>query len=398
MRAILIFMLALSLSFAYTDPPHALVQSHNDALAPSLLPSSCLNRINTSYEKPIACAEAELVAVYPSVDERLSSERASKALWRYAAEHSDQSKTVTDEYGCKSYYHKTFESFSLSSNLTLKWRNSTYMLENITADPVELPASVLQEAEGGNITLILDTEMVFEYSFDKTVGQHVCVNDSCYCQETSYPSETIPLPRSITSNRTYEVEGGSLLHFLSKPVLREQWASDASFEDLVFSDRKFYRALLSRGNETLAQADFYAFNITNDSFGAWSINSSPVSDFVNMSEAENRIDAIPKAVEAGSKSFFYVYVFDASPQGLGWQNVSINLTDDFSNNFSKQFAFANRLLTFANSTAEDGSANISNASVFRPSLAAEEEIHPPMTLAYLGILGMVIFLAIVFNR
>ncbi len=399
---VLFFSTLTSSLSAYGYPPHELVSGHNNALAPSLLGSSCAEESNPDYDDPIACAEIELVSVYPSVDSRISADKDTYALWRYAHDASSEDRIVTGADGCTSYYHKTYQgTANIYANLSVFFRNSTYFLDNITGNnPVPLPITraTLNATQGDNLTAIVSGKITFHYILDKTIGYQSCDgNGSCTCLETVYPSEPMNITRSVSSNLSYEVEGGSLLHFLSKPVLREQWEKNSQFEDIVFSKRKFHSAALLMNNLVIGNATFYAFNITNDSYGVWRIISFPVSNFTNMSGNEMEVRTTPIPLEEANDSFVLLYVFKSSYSAFGPHNLDLAMHDHFGNTVQQTFGITNRRHTFGNSSGENGEQNISDRDFYRPSAQYMTRDFTLLT-AGLGTIGALILVLVLFRR
>ncbi|MBU0586212.1 hypothetical protein KJ780_01740, partial [Candidatus Micrarchaeota archaeon] len=246
MKTELFFLICLSIAvFAYSDPPHSEVNANNDAIAPGLLDSNCMKKNTTTYSNPIGCAEAELITVYPSVDNRISSDENTRALWRYAYYASDESDSYTDDHGCTSYYSKTFQNFSISSNISIITHNSTFTMQNISQNPVLLNQSFLSAHIGEKANISFSAIMQFKYHFSRTISYWMCIEQTCQCYEDLYPTEDLFYIRYATNNLDYEVEGGSPIYLMTKPVLGEQWIPNAQFESLVFSNNKFYKAFLS---------------------------------------------------------------------------------------------------------------------------------------------------------
>ncbi|VVC01987.1 Uncharacterised protein [uncultured archaeon] len=282
--ALFAFLLLLGSLSAFSYPPHQNVSAHNDIIADSLLNSSCLNESVPSYDNPVKCAEMELLTTYPSVDSRISAEVPARILWRYVYSATSQEKSVPSSCIRSNHFLREFQNASIYANLTVLFRNYSNFTDNITSSPIQnpVPQEILNLTDGDNITFSLQGKIVFHYmQFNRICSPGA--NGSCDCDNTNYPFN---LSRQFESNLTYLVEGGPLLHFLSKPVLHEQWSGNSQFEDLVFSKRKFYLASLTMGNVTIGNGTFYEFNITNDSVDAWAIASHPVSNLTNMSELE----------------------------------------------------------------------------------------------------------------
>lgn len=391
-------VLFFAIVMAYNYPPHAEVNMHNDAIANLLLNSSCINKTATNYDNPIGCAEAELLTAYPSVDYRISAEHETFLLWRYAYYASSESKKITLD-GCTSYYHKTYQNHAdIFANFTAIFQNKTYS-ENITENPFLLPAPLneLNKTQGENITLNLSGEIVFYYILDKTISTLVCdENGSCSCKEIIYPSVHFNITRNLESTLIYEVEGGSVLHFLSKPVLHEQWAKNSKFEEFVFSKRKFFFVNILLNNKTFAIAEFYSFNITNGTFNEWRIFSNHISNLSNMSMQETDQISNPAPIQKYDENFSHIYVFDSQYSAFGRHNITLVLSDHFGNNFSEKLEITNRVLTINNEISEEGDLNISNSNYFRPSVSPMEK-KIIMHVASMGILGLLILIVVVFH-
>jgi hypothetical protein len=362
--ALLALLLFFSSISALSHPPHAEVWAHNNAIADSLLNSGCSNETIPTYDNPAKCAEMELLTAYPSVDARVSAASPPRLLWRYAYSATSQNRTVTNSEGCTTVFRRTFQSADAYADITSLFRGFSYSLSNVTWSPVQvpIPREILNMSEGDNLTLLLEGRITLHYIQDSAVCS--CVNGSCTIIYSSYPYN---ITYRFQRNLTYLVEAGEPLHFLSKPVLREQWAGDSQFEDLVFSGRKFYLSSLSLDGNEIANGTFYEFNMTNDSYGAWGISSHPFSNLSGMSETEREQRVQPIPLEHSNTTFPFLYEFSSKYDFTGPHIISLNLSDEFGNNFSQSFNITNRMLTLSNSKAENGSTDISNSSIYRPS-------------------------------
>ncbi len=399
MRAIALLILLAACSFAYVQPPFSNVSEHNDALAPFLLNSTCLDDNATrtpTYDNPISCAEMELLTAYPSVDRRISGEQDASLLWRYAygAEHYMERTVDTGE--CLNTYQEFLHNVTPIANTTLlAVRNYTFSLDS---NPAYVPAAALAPAIGQNATFRLEGALVFAYMRVSTVGTYYCNQENvCTCVYNVYV-DYVNFTRDFRQNLTYDVEGGAVPHFLATPALAEQWARNNLFGDLAFSNREFYFANLTLDNATLGTARMRSFNITNGSSGAWGIISSPETNSTNLDVVQTRTTRfVPATVDDSGKAFNYVYSFSSSYSGTGTHNLTLSFGDEFGNNFSRNFTIASRLLTFSNSTGEDGSTNISDRSVYRPSAPPIEMSFSPMAPG-IGVLGALILLFLLFRK
>lgn len=393
-------LLLLAPLFAFSYPPHAEVAAHNDndTFVGSLLNSSCLNESNPNYDNPIKCAEMELLTVYPSVDSRVSADFPARAIWRYAYSATSQDTTQEGPCGYTDHLYKTFTSAESSAGLISFFRGSEYPIYNVTWSPIDIPVpeDMLQLTDGDNLTMSLQGRIVFFYTLTDNTWD--CdANCSCIPYATSW---SYNITRDFESNLTYEVEGGALLHFLSKPVLHEQWAKDSQFEDLVFSKRKFYYSSLSLGSNEMGNATFYTFdivNVSNNSFNVWGIVSHPVSNFTNLDEKEMKEKTIPVPIETRNDTHVYIYIFNSSYQFLGPHIITLDMSDHFGNNFSKTFNITNRLLTSGNAIAENGETNITDSSLYRPSVKFGEKTSS-LLVANVSLIGAFVLLFVFLRK
>ncbi|MFA5077219.1 MAG: hypothetical protein WC488_02225 [Candidatus Micrarchaeia archaeon] len=390
--------LLLLFASAYACVPFfANVSAHNNLLAPVLLDSECTNRSEPDFENPIACAELEPLTVYPSVDGRIPSERPARLLWRHASEPTIQVKRVVDSNGCENIYRKEFLFQNLSVDLRAEFMNDTFVNEQVDGNPLPLPIpqSALSYTDGSNITLTLNGTFYFQYAFYNLTSHWSCPAPGfCGCTQQR-SSGYFNITRNVSGNLSYEVEGGSVLHFLYKPVLGEQWAGNSVFEDAVFSKRKFCNYTLALNNGTIESAALYTFNITNDSLDVWRIvstagNSSP--GWVEMRERST-----PTPIEFYPEAFSLINVFTKEYSAQGRHNITISFQDHFGSQFSQRFELVSRHLTMDGSLGEDGSSNISDRDLYRPSAKAEDSTFTPL-LAGLSLVGLALFLIIFLKR
>ncbi|MDD5337105.1 MAG: hypothetical protein PHS02_01340 [Candidatus ainarchaeum sp.] len=391
-------MLLLLLSCAQACVPfHSNVSIHNNLLAPALLGSECLNRTEPDFNNPIACSEAQLLTVYPSVDSRISSGLPSYVLWRYASEATLQRMKVTDSHGCESTYTKTPLFQSISVDLRADFMNETYIRENISENPILIPVplSALSFTDGSNITLELNGTFFFQYSYYELKSSWSC-NELGVCGCSQQPSGYFfNITKNISSNLSYEVEGGPVLHFLSKPVLYEQWAGNPVFEDMVFSKRKFCNVSILLNNITLNSSQLYSFEITNDSSDAWHIISAPMNPSLGWREIHEY--STPIQIESYPEAFSYINIFTKDYSAQGKHNITIILQDQFNSSFSQRFGIVSRFLTIDDSLGEDNSTNISDSDLYRPSAKPSETGYAPLLLG-LSLAGLALFIIIFFRK
>ncbi|MEW6528486.1 MAG: hypothetical protein AB1391_01210 [Candidatus Micrarchaeota archaeon] len=379
--------------------PHSNISEHNNALAPLFLNSTCVHVSSPTYSNPIICAEISLLTLYPSVDDRISSNVKTYALWRYAYKAADEDETISNDC-CTSHYYKIFKNASVFANLSAFFRNQTYSANIVDQNPVNIPIlqNILNASEWDNATFILDGTITFHYILNAYEETPVYdENDSCSCIST-HSNTPFDITRGVKSNLTYIVESGSPLYFLNKPILREQWSKNSLLEQFSFANMKFACVGFFKGDQELGIANLYSFNITNDSLGVWGIISSNISDSVNITVQEVAEKITPIQFEAENRTYQYTYVFNTTYIAYGVNQFSLNITDHFNSNYTTAFKIANRLLTHHNLTAENGSTNITNLDVYRPS-APHSEIQFSIIVGNISLIGvLIVLLFLIKNR
>jgi hypothetical protein len=371
MRTAIVILLLLSTAFSalYSDPPLANVTAHNLALAASLNDSySPADGVNGTM------VAVKLVTMDPSVDNATSS--ASPVLifaWGAVAQ------PVLSGYGNCS---QPFSSLSRSAVVNFTFQNTSYVVltdSNIVPVPEDIVAAMANTSGLDQLQVRINATFDFLYGIDnQTPAQSGC----------PYFNSSL----SATDAMNWSVEGNRTLFFLSAPILGEQWFQDNEFDTVLFSDSRIYKGEIAGPGNQHYQFQLYAFNITNDSYGAWHVVSVPLGPIGGV--AGYQAFNTPTALSPDNFTYAYVYGFNYSYQGIGENTLSLSVESLFGDNHSFQQELLSRMLSYSGNTTELGGP--ASPSDSRPSAAFSTESIRTVALS-LGLIGLL--LAIVFlNR
>lgn len=348
----MIFLFLLLSLFSYA--PHHIVIENNNNLSHILLNGTCLKINEISYEDPIKCAEVELLGAYPSVDNRISTFK-TFILWRYAYLAENIYKEVIDENFCKDNYSKEFEKIELLVNLSVVFSSFNYTIILNTSNlinPIELPLDVetLNKSDFDQLNISLYGEIIFFYKEKIENYEKSCSNEGCFCAKKDSLVIPIIIKRNFSSFKRYFVESRDPLHFLEKPILREQLLENQLFSDYIFSNRRAAKIKFFVDGEEKGNRTFYKFKIVNDTFGYMSIESvlSDENYLINSSEHLIQIKPVQLIKENITYNFLYTLNTTLSLKP-NISNVTVIFYDHFNQTFFKSFFIAQRA-QFINST------------------------------------------------
>lgn len=388
--------LMLSIVFSnYTYPPFGEVNLHNEniSLQSIYLNQSSLSWSSPTFEDPILFANASLLFLSPAVDTRISANNLTTLWWVWAEKHEEEVWEDDSDDGCSD--RLIFSDFELSGLINFIFKNITKSI-NISKElefNLSTPFSTdeLNKANGtDNLTANLTAELNFIYVLEvrECVGFPIC---GC----APVDIQNIEFKKPLSSQLTYTVEGGSVLFFLSAPVLREQWFKNNHFDNIVSTKRILYRGDVEMNNNNLSWFTFYMFNISEDEYGIWRIVSIKNYSTSNMTALEYAGVITPAPLEHENETFIYINIFNVSYDGIGVNNLRLIVIDHFGNLFVSESEIASRTLSYGGNNSEDGISH--NKNEMRKSAAdlLYKLMLEPLSLSILGIL-LIVFLA--FNR
>ena len=402
-------MLLFFLSNAFAllpDPPIDNMTSLNSVAIASLQGNflSSLSKSLPTTNNPIEAADARLIKLDPSVDNFISDKKPPKILWVWAENHADEVNEAADLQSCTDGINLKFKSKTLSSLLSVSFIGVNKNITDPTQLGLDLPFSSEELSSArphDNLTVSLSGE--FNFLYDRTVlhyrylpcsetgSEGICV-PSCDLYDIS--SDVVSFSIPFSSNLSYEVEGGNVLFFLSSPVLREQWYLNNKFNNIVFSNRVFYKSSANVNGEDIGNATAYLFNFHNDNFGIYyieSIKSVNTSNNPRMEFKEDSVLVSPTQIELNNDSFSYIYQINSTYNGIGKNNASLVLVDRFSNTFEIKEEITSRFLSFNGNINENVRAD--QDPVNRPSLLKKEDKIQNIIIT-IGAIGVFLFIVL----
>ncbi len=184
----------------------------------------------------------------------------------------------------------------------------------------------------------------------------------------------------INDTREYRVEGGDKLFFLEAPVLREQWFRSNKFEMGVFSQSRLYEAEISLNKERICHFNDVDFELFTNRRGIQSIRTTGKHPIANYT-------ATP--LSRNNNTLGYYYLFSCRYEGLGKNNLSIDICDYYGYGASSNESILSRRLSYGNKTDELGMPV--KPSITRPSAVVGKDSLGLITISA-GMLGMLIIL------
>lgn len=353
MNKIILFLFLISIVFSYSDPPLEDVLEHNENVSFYLFSYSLFSTLEQSPSNPdyLAYGNMELLSISPSVGDRIPSSRESFLFW---TSNFSLYETLPEICGIK------FNSQTINYTLNFTFRDKSKLLSGSVSSPNELSYYIKIPFSESELNLSqADDELEIKLDWENTLiykdYNMVCTSlpqggMSCICK--SVGNEYVQL--SGEDSLSYYVDGGQVIHFLSKPVLKEQWHQNNHFDSIVVSNRQFYKARTTINKESITSSFIlYEFNVSADQFGIQSIVPIKIQiNDSNYSEFKTIIQPFP--LEKKNDTFSFVYQFNSTYVGFGENSLEITLTDYFGNLFSFNHTILSTMLTYDKNLSESG--------------------------------------------
>ena len=203
----------------------------------------------------------------------------------------------------------------------------------------------------------------------------------------------IPIPQ--TARQTEQRLRASHAISQKHATLREQWYKNNLFDNAVLSKRRFYKGGISLNGTSVGNFSLRAFNISTDSFGFQKIVSVPQPEFANVSVFEGDIGAVPIPLNSDNSSFAYSYEVNltAPYSGIGKNNLSLSLSDDFGFAFTTEKEILSRAMTFDGNKSEAGNLVSGDTTNYGKSAKFEFDNFNVGILS-LGTIGIILVVAL----
>jgi hypothetical protein len=359
-----LFLLLLTLSMAFAaplgalaynsvDPPIAAVQTADIALLSRMtggaIPSSpgfdgC--SVESAGELMTAgrvissgSAFVKFFGLFPAVDDRISAEYPPSAYWAFGQDLSIYRWSTTN---CD---YTAYPSISWNHVLAATFHNTTSTYQNPSSRPSSLPARTLADLGYANGIERLNASIASTLTVSYRVVQ--CCVGSPNCNENE---ETVRI--RCNEAKDYAVEGVSVSRLRVSPPVKEQWYQDNRFENAVVAQRTFYKGTAYVNGQQFASFKIHNFSVYQDPHGFQRIYSTNINQNQNMTISELISNQTHDWVlESGAFSTYYQ--LNSSYEGLGWNNLTIEIVDFFGRTFNYTDEIHSRKLSYNENLSED---------------------------------------------
>lgn len=275
----------------------------------------------------------------------------------YFDSHGDDSNCDFDGDGCAEYEYSSDIFYTIEITFVFRGVNETVRIpeesigvfgktfDNALTNTVSIPDSIeelMANSSGGeNLTIFLNGTATAVYGMDNRTSAGGCISRFGTLSETLY----------FEGNATYPVDGRHKLIFTVAPVMNEQWYKNNKFDNIVLSQSRIYKASVLMNGELEEEFTLYGFNITENPSGLQEIISieNESSAFMGM------FDVNPNVLDEGNQSYAYVYQFNYSYEGLGENELRLNIKDIYGNELNKTEVILSRQISYSGNKTETGS-------------------------------------------
>lgn len=365
-----IFLLSFNFAFAYANPPHNEVFTNNSINFNSIRAGygQVIWNENPTVDSPVIYSTVKLFGIYPQVDDHIFEDGNTTIFWDYKVKYVDTitGKNSMSDYRCSDGQSTlNYLNYTFSPSLNLTYNNQTSV---IYPDGVISPLVMNLQGGDGNESLNLSINGEYRFYYDRTdyYLRYVCLgyDSEGTCTTTGCfgitERRTYEVLKKVSDSSSYIVEKPQYIQFLSKPVLAEQWYKNNLFNNILFSQRRFYKAQIKLNGANITNLSFYSFDIAKDRFGMLYINSSYNYSAQNGEGTYYNSSIMPYYLERQNNSFAYIYLLNSSYNCQGSNELTLNLFDTFSNNFSLSNNILSRRVAYGNITQEGGEINREN--------------------------------------
>jgi len=392
-----IFLFSLPSYSLFSYPPTNNVTAHNAALAPSLQDAfdpmiakngtvqfdfygTDLNWVPISLHINLSLisASSKLLTIDPSVDNATSATHSSVLIFAWG---NVSLPLETDDYESDDCLESQVNStVNRSAIVTFSFGNVSRTVST-TNNIISVPTAVLEAMKNTSGKELLIVELNTSFNFTYTVDdRRPSFEEGCSHHIMNFSSVI-----ELSDSKNWSVEGNSTLFFLRAPVLGEQWFRNNRFDSLVFSNNRLYRGEISAdGNQTFSFR-LYDFNITNDSYGVWYIQSVPIAPSEGI--VAHTVYNAPAPIDPDNLSYHYLYEFNYSYEAIGLKTLELRATSFFNDDYSFSREILSRMLSYSGNVSELGGP--ANETISRKSIAFQIDSIRGVTIA-LGLIGILL--------
>jgi hypothetical protein len=283
-----------------------------------------------------------------------------------------------DNDDCAEYENQSYVVYDLNATFTFRDVNSTVPAnETLVPVPQEILDRMKSSSGFDNLSINVSGNVTFYYE----------INNRSFGFDCASNVSTINTSLPVSLNRSYRVAGENKLFFLLSPVLREQWFRNNDFNVMVLSQAAIYRAEIDMNGERARNITLRDFSIVQNQYAVEEILSNLTNE-TRYSVSDTNVTT-PLPLETGNDSFLYAYGINYSYSGLGLNNFSLRVRDNFLRESEFNESITSRMLSHDGQFLENGSVA---GNFSRPSSGFEKDTLTQLTVGF-GLLALVLFLA-----
>ena len=410
MRLAAIFLLPfLSIAFSaaslYDSPPLANVTEHNLGIVPALNDSlSQITAVNGTigmdfngtdsgwvpisehFDFSIISASAKLLSMEPSLDNATCASGSPRLIFAWGALAQPLAPDDYEHDDCNESQRSSLVTRSAAINFSFKNESEVVITDS---NLVPVPERILKAMENTSGMDVLEVRLNATFDFTYEIDDRMPSHDTgCSDHPVNFTASL-----SVADAMNWSVEGNRTLFFLRSPVLGEQWFRNNRFDTILFSNSRIYQGGITGPENQSYGFRLCAFNITNDSYGAWHAVSVPLESGHEGVAGHNALNT-PTPLSSDNFTYAYLYEFNYSYEGLGKNTLALWVGSSFGENYSFQQELLSRMLTYSGNTTELGGP--ASPSDSRPSLAFSTDSIRTVALS-LGLVGVLIVVLLI-NR
>lgn len=298
----------------------------------------------------------------------------------FKSSHVYAKRCDLDNDKCMEYIHGT--NVEYGGEVLFIFRNTTATEPIEGPNIVPVPGGMLAEMENAsgteNLTAKLNAtiKLIYEINDRKSIDNVSCVDDFF----------TLNVTFRFSEERNFTVEGRNKIFFLKAPVLREQWHMNNHFDVIVLSQSRLYLADTELNGQENCSFRTHYFDTVSDSYGLWTITMQP-EDEVDFGKAD--FNGAP--LSEYNHSYGYYYEFDCPYEGLGRNNLSLEVVDLYGRDAYYSEMITSRMLSYGGNKNELGAPI--QSEVTRQSAAFKTD-NLQMVKISAGMLGALLILAV----
>lgn len=342
-----------TLSYISSDPPIATVQTGNIALLArftggpiagsngfdNCFVESAGERMTASRVIASGSAFVRIFGLFPAIDDRISASYPPSAYWAFGQDMR------TYQWSTENCDYRAYPSVTWNHRLDFTFLNSTQTVQNPSSRPTGLPSKTIADLAYGNGITVINASVMSTMDINYRIIQ--CCVGSPDCADEY---ETIRV--RCKDSKEYRAEGFPISRLRVSPPVREQWYQDNRFDNAVVAQRRFYKGAAYLNGEVFATFKLHNFSVYQDQYGFQRIYTAEIEQNINMTANEAVSNQTHEWILMPG-SFSTYYQLNTSYDGIGWNNLTLELYDQFGHAFNYTDEIHSRKLSYDENLSED---------------------------------------------